>query len=174
MSRSPVRVEQEDRTMSASTTQPITGHANQSAPLGALAILVGALALGAVGIALGQGYKAAPAAVVPADVQAALYAQRMGEKEPLFVVKAAPADVQAALYAQRMGEKEPLFVVKAAPADIQAALHAHRMGEKAPLFSAPGFPSAISGPSTGTQKGLGGSTDRSRQISPAPGAYFPR
>lgn len=59
--------------MSATTAQPITGHANQSAPLGAVAILVGALALGAVGLAIGQGYKSAPAAgVVPADVQAAI------------------------------------------------------------------------------------------------------
>lgn len=71
--------------MSATTAQPITGHANQSAPLGAVAILVGALALGAVGLAIGQGYKSAPAAgVVPADVQAALYAHRMGEKASLF------------------------------------------------------------------------------------------
>ena len=70
--------------MSASTAQPMTGHANQSAPLGVLATFVGALALGAVGLALGQGYKPAPAGVVPADVQAALYAQRMGEKAPLF------------------------------------------------------------------------------------------
>lgn len=71
--------------MSASTAKPISGHANTSAPLGAIVILVGALALGAVGVAIGQGYKAAPAAgFSPADVQAALYAQRMGEKAPLF------------------------------------------------------------------------------------------
>jgi hypothetical protein len=51
--------------MSASTTQPMAGHANQSAPLGAIAILVGALALGAVGIALGATYKAAAPATAP-------------------------------------------------------------------------------------------------------------
>jgi uncharacterized protein HemX len=83
--------------MSATTTQPMTGHANQAAPLGALAILVGALALGAVGVALGQGYKAASAAAVPADVQAALYAQRMGEKAPLF-------SAEDSLLIQRRGE----------------------------------------------------------------------
>ena len=52
--------------MSASTTQPMAGPANQSAPLGAVAILVGALALGAVGILIGTTYKAAPAAEAPA------------------------------------------------------------------------------------------------------------
>ena len=83
--------------MSVTTAQPMTGHANKSAPLGALAIFVGALALGAVGIALGQGYKATPAGVVPADVQAALYAQRMGEKEPLF-------SAEDSLLIQRRGE----------------------------------------------------------------------
>jgi hypothetical protein len=83
--------------MSASTTQPMTGHANQSAPLGAIAILVGALALGAVGLALGQGYKSAPAGVVPDDVQAALYAQRMGEKEPLW-------SAEDSLYITKRGE----------------------------------------------------------------------
>ena len=109
--------------MSANTAQPITGHANQSAPLGALAILVGALALGAVGIAIGQGYKAAPAGVVPADVQAALHAQRMGEKESLF-------SAEDSLLIQRRGE----------------------FNDKAKAF-----PGAISGPSTGAQKGLGDS-----------------
>lgn len=71
--------------MSATTAQPMTGHATKSAPLGVIAILVGALALGAVGIAIGQGYKSAPAAgFTPAQVEAALYTQRMGEKAPLF------------------------------------------------------------------------------------------
>jgi len=72
--------------MSATISQPIAGQSNKSAaPFGAVALIAGALALGAVGIALGQGMKAAPAAgAAPADVQAALVAQRMGEKAPLF------------------------------------------------------------------------------------------
>ncbi len=86
----------------SATTQPMTGQANQTAPFGALAVLVGALALGAVGIALGQGYKAAPAAV-PADVQAALYAQRMGEKASLFSAED-PILIQHRGGAQRPGE----------------------------------------------------------------------
>ena len=112
--------------MSATTAQPMTGHANQSAPLGALAILVGALALGAVGIALGQGYKAAPAAAVPADVQAALYAQRMGEKASLF------------------SAEDPILIQ-----------HRGELNDRAQSF-----PGAISGPTTGAQKGLGGATDQ--------------
>ncbi len=64
--------------MSATTTQPIAGHANQSAPLGAVAILMGALVLGAVGVALGTTYKAAPVAGAVTR-QAALEAQRKGE-----------------------------------------------------------------------------------------------
>lgn len=109
--------------MSASTAQPMTGHANQSAPLGILATFVGAIVLCAVGLALAQGYKSAPAGVVPADVQAALYAQRMGEKAPLFTG-------EESLLIQRRGEYND---------------------------KVKGFPPAISGPSTGAQKGLGGS-----------------
>ena len=107
--------------MSASTAQPMTGHANQSAPLGVLATFIGALVLCAVGLALAQGYKPASAGVVPADVQAALYAQRMGEKAPLF-------SGEESLLIQRRGE----------------------YNDKAKVF-----PPAISGPSTGAQKGLG-------------------
>jgi hypothetical protein len=119
----------------SATTQPMTGHANQTAPFGALAVLVGALALGAVGIALGQGYKAAPAAV-PADVQAALYAQRMGEKVSLF------------------GAEDPILIQhRGELTDRAKAPGAKSFGG----WSGPrqGGPSAISGPSTGAQKGLG-------------------
>jgi hypothetical protein len=70
--------------MSASTAQPMTGHANQSAPLGILATFVGAIVLCVVGLALAQGVKPAAAGVVAGDYQAALHAQQMGEKAPLF------------------------------------------------------------------------------------------
>lgn len=139
--------------MSATTTaQPMTGHANQSAPLGALAILVGALALGAVGVALGQGYKAAPAAAVPADVQAALYAQRMGEKAPLF-------SAEDSLLIQRRGE----FNDKAKAGAATGAQKGFG-GWNGPRQGA--FPAAISGPTTGAQKGLGGSTGETSAKSP--------
>ena len=82
--------------MSASTTQPMAGHANQSAPLGAIAILVGALALGAVGIALGTTYKGGPAAGAISP-QAALEAQRKGEI-------GGSATMDYALRIQRRGE----------------------------------------------------------------------
>ncbi len=52
--------------MSASTTQPVAGSANQSAPFGAIAVLVGVIALGAVGILIGTTYRAAPVAEAPA------------------------------------------------------------------------------------------------------------
>ena len=127
--------------MSAATTQPMSGHANQSAPFGALATLVGVLALGAVGIALGQGYKAAPAAgVVPADVQAALYAQRMGEKASLF------------------SAEDPLLIQ-----------HRGELRDRATTF-----PGSISGPATGSQKGLGGPTDQSPSDSPARSGHHRR
>ncbi len=125
--------------MSATSTQPTTGHANQTAPLGALAILVGAIALGAVGIALGTSYKPAPDAGVRTDPQAALYAQRMGEKAPLF-------SVEEVLHAQRMGEKAPLF-------SAQDSLLIQRLGEYRDKVVR-GFPSAVSGPATGSQRGL--------------------
>ncbi len=72
--------------MSATISQPAAGQSTKSAaPFGAVALVAGALALGAIGIAFGQGIKAAPAAgAVPADVQHALLVQRMGEKAPLF------------------------------------------------------------------------------------------
>ena len=115
--------------MSATTTQPMAGHANQSAPLGAIAILVGALALGAVGIALGTTYKAAPAAG-PVSQQAALEAHRKGEI-------GGSANMDYALRIQRRGEI-------GGSAGVAAG-------------AAKGFPSAVSGPATGSQKGLGGS-----------------
>jgi hypothetical protein len=108
--------------MSASTTQPMTGHANQAGPIGAVVILAGALALGAVGIAIGQGYKATPASVaVPADYQAALHAQRMGEKLPLW-------SIEEVLAAQRAAEKAPLFSLDEVLANVRA-------GEREPLFT---------------------------------------
>lgn len=126
--------------MSAATTQPMTGHANQSAPLGALAILVGALALGAVGIALGQGYKAAPEATAPAAG---------------FV----PPDVQVVLRAQQLSAAEQFTI--------------HRRGEYRDMEKA-AFPGAISGPTTGSQKGLGSPTDQSPSDSPARSGHHRR
>jgi hypothetical protein len=111
--------------MSATTTQPMAAHANQSAPLGAIAILIGALALGAVGIALGTTYKAAPRAAT--NPQAALEIQRKGEI-------GGSATMGYALQIQRRGEI-------GAPAAAAGT----------------GFPSAASGPRSGSQKGLGGS-----------------
>lgn len=70
--------------MSAATSQPLVGQSKSAAPFGAVALIAGVLTFGAIGIALGQGAKATPAVAVPADVQAALIAQRMGEKASLF------------------------------------------------------------------------------------------
>jgi hypothetical protein len=121
--------------MSASTTQPMTGHANQAGPIGAVVILAGALALGAVGIAIGQGYKATPARVaVPADVQAALHAQRMGEKAPLW-------SIEEVLAAQRAGEKAPLW-------SAQDSLLIQRLGENRDK-------AIEAAPAIGTQYGYG-------------------
>ena len=144
--------------MSATTTQPMTGQANQSAPIGAVVILVGAIALGAVGIAIGQGYKATPASVdVSADVQAALIAHRMGEKAPLW-------SIEEVLAAHRASERAPLY-------SIEEVLAAHRASEREPLFfvadpiktqlhmearDSGAVTSKGSGPATGAQKGLGG------------------
>ncbi len=154
--------------MSASTTQPMTGRANQTAPIGAIVILAGALALGAVGIAIGQGYKATPASVaVPADVEAALIAHRAGERAPLW-------SIEEVLAAQRAGEKAPLF-------SAQDSLLIQRLGEFRDKANALrntgvpatatqfgyGYPTAVSAPITvvpsiingtaaGSQYGLGG------------------
>jgi hypothetical protein len=73
--------------MSATNDRALTGSAKSAAPFGAVALIAGVVALGAIGVALGQGIKSTPAAgTVPADVQAALIAQRMGEKAPLFAM----------------------------------------------------------------------------------------
>jgi hypothetical protein len=112
--------------MSASTTQPMAGHANQSAPLGAIAILVGALALGAVGIALGTTYKAAPAAGAVSP-QAALEAQRKGEI-------GGSATMDYALRIQRRGEIGGSAVA-------------------APTVAKSGVPSGVSGPRTRSHRG---------------------
>jgi hypothetical protein len=112
--------------MSASTTQPMAGHANQSAPLGAIAILVGALALGAVGIALGTTYKAAPAAGAVSP-QGALEAQRKGEI-------GGSATMDYALRIQRRGEIGGSAVA-------------------APTVAKSGVPSGVSGPRTRSHRG---------------------
>lgn len=109
--------------MSATTTQPMAGHANQSAPLGAIAILIGALALGAVGIALGTTYKAAPAAGAISQ-QAALEAHRKGEI-------GGSASMDYALRIQRRGE----------------------IGGSAVAGTPKGFPSVVSGPRTRSHRG---------------------
>ena len=113
--------------MSASTTQPMAGHANQSAPLGAIAILVGALALGAVGIALGTTYKAAPAAGAISP-QAALEAQRKGEI-------GGSATMDYALRIQRRGE---IGAIRCSAA---------------PTVAKSGVPSGVSGPRTRSHRG---------------------
>jgi hypothetical protein len=144
--------------MSASTTQPMTGRTNQAAPIGAIVILAGALALGAVGIAIGQGYKATPASVaVPADVEAALIAHRAGERAPLW-------SIEEVLAAQRAGEKAPLF-------SAQDSLLIQRLGEfrdKALALRNTGVPASasqygygyppaiINGTATWGQSGLNG------------------
>jgi hypothetical protein len=169
--------------MSASTTQPMTGHANQAAPIGAIVILAGALALGAVGIAVGQGYKATPASVaVPADVEAALIAHRAGERAPLW-------SIEEVLAAQRAGEKAPLFSAQdslliqrlgefrdkalalrntGVPASATQYGYGYPTAVAAPVTVIPsiingtaagsqfGFPSAVSGLSAGAQSGLNG------------------
>lgn len=140
----------------SATTQPMTGQANQTAPFGALAVLVGALALGAVGIALGQGYKAAPAAV-PADVQAALYAQRMGEKASLF-------SAEDPILIQHRGELNDRAKATGASKSFG--------GWSGPRQHAD--PGVISGPATGAQKGLGGWNGPRLEVAPAPGAAYPR
>jgi hypothetical protein len=132
--------------MSASTTQPMAGHANQSAPLGAIAILIGALTLGAVGIALGTTYKAAPAAGVITP-QAALEIQRKGEI-------GGSATMDYALRIQRRGEIGGSAVVAA--------------------DAAKGVPSFVSGPRTGSQKGLGGSVVESTSDAPSRTHYTRR
>jgi hypothetical protein len=129
MSRSPVQVEQEERTMSASTTQPTTGHANQAAPFGALAILVGALALGAVGIAIGQGYNPTPASV-------AVTARDRGLDSPLH-----KGSVPQSIGVDR-GLDSPLH-----KGSVQKWI-----GNDGGLL----LPYGFSGPATGVQQGLGG------------------
>ena len=72
--------------MSATSTQPMTGQTTQAAPFGTVAIIAGPLLVAALAIAFGQSVRVAPAAgVVPADVQAALYAHRMSEKAALSI-----------------------------------------------------------------------------------------
>lgn len=68
--------------MSATISQPTTGH-KSAAPFAAVAILAGAVALGAVALAVGQGIKATPAAGTPVDVQAALIEHRAAERASL-------------------------------------------------------------------------------------------
>jgi len=110
--------------MSATRTQPAIGHTTQSAPFGVVALIAGLLALGALGIAMGQSASVTPAAgVVPADVQAALYAHRMGEKTPLNI-----------------SVTDPRLIVNKAELD-----------DRFPMGT---YPSSSLGPKTGAQKGL--------------------
>ena len=72
--------------MSATSTKPMTGQSTQAAPFGTVAIIAGLLVIAALAIAFGQSIRVGPAAgVVPADVQAALYAHRMSEKAALNI-----------------------------------------------------------------------------------------
>ena len=86
MSRSTIRNEPKEEGRDVRHHQPARRRAVTSRPLpsGSWPSSPASLAIGAIGIALGQGIKATPAAGVPADVQAALIAQRTGEKAALF------------------------------------------------------------------------------------------
>jgi hypothetical protein len=90
--------------MSAATSQPLVGQSKSAAPFGAVALIAGVLTIGAIGIALGQNAKVTPAAgAVPADVQAALIAQRMGEKASLAPAADARLIQHQAELADRLG-----------------------------------------------------------------------
>ena len=91
----------------SANSQPLVGQNRSAAPFGVVALIAGVIALAAVGIALGQGIHAAPAAgTVPPDVQDALIAQGNHAAPAAGTV---PPDVQDALIAQRAGENAPLF-----------------------------------------------------------------
>jgi hypothetical protein len=83
MDRSTIRNEPRRKdAMSATISQPTTGH-KSAAPFGAVAILAGVVALGAIGIVYGQSIKATPVAGTPVDVQAALIEHRAAERASL-------------------------------------------------------------------------------------------
>ena len=84
----------------SAASQPMIGQTTERAPFGAVALIAGILALGALGIAMAQSASVTPAGIVPADVQAALSAHRMSEKaalnisltDPRFIVNKAELD----------------------------------------------------------------------------------
>jgi hypothetical protein len=69
--------------MSATISQPTTGRKSSAAPFGAVAILAGVVAIGAIAIAYGPAIKATPVAGVPVDVQTALIQHRADERASL-------------------------------------------------------------------------------------------
>jgi len=131
--------------MSAATTsQPLVGQSKSAAPFGAVALIAGALTLGAIGIALGQGIKATPAAeAVPADVQAALLTQRMGEKAQLFTAR----DPRLVVGTTEVQDR----VAAAAATDPRLIQH---QGELRDKRIAAAFAAGHAGPKTAAQKGL--------------------
>ncbi len=92
--------------MSATTAQPNTGYASPSAPIWAFVILVGALALGAVGIAIGQGYQAAPAGAIPADLRGVHAAQQVVDQNQATPAGAIPADLRGVHAAQQVDQNQ--------------------------------------------------------------------
>jgi len=72
--------------MSATISRPTTGH-KSATPFGVVAVLAGAIALGAAGFAFAQSIKPVPATAVPAYVQSAMIAHRAAERASLETVR---------------------------------------------------------------------------------------
>ncbi len=127
----------------SANSQPLVGQNRSATPFGVVALIAGVIALAAVGVALGQGIHAAPAAgAVPADVQAALIAQRAGEKAPLFSVR----DPRLVQHQGELGDRGATYVTP-------NGTFIQHQGELKDRFGAT-FPTASLGPKTGAQKGL--------------------
>jgi hypothetical protein len=92
--------------MSATISQPTTGRKSSAAPFGAVAILAGVVAIGAIAIAYGPAIKATPVAGVPVEVQTALIQHRADERASLGTVR----DPRLVVAGSELQDRFPAYV----------------------------------------------------------------
>ncbi len=154
--------------MSATISRPLTGQSKSATPFGVLALIAAIIALVAIGASFAVGLKAAPTAgTVPADVQAALNAQRAEEKAPLFAMNQGILQDRFDENAAAVSIDDRILVHQAELADRNAVAvdgrfiqHQGELADQAAASSL--IPSSVSGPRNAAQKGLVGRANADR------------
>jgi len=135
MDRSTIRNEPRRKDeMSATISRPTTGR-KSAAPFGAVAILAGVVAIGAIAIAYGQTIKAVPVAGTPIEVQTALIQHRADERASLEATR----DPRLVVAGSELQDRFPAYVA----ADPRLLVNQAELADRIGAAAAPVNPGVI-------------------------------